>query len=59
DVRLELINAQGQIVLVQERGRLMAGSHTLTVELPTLTVGAYTMKVVAGNQISTQVLMVQ
>ncbi|MEM1218994.1 MAG: choice-of-anchor J domain-containing protein [Bacteroidota bacterium] len=59
DVRLELINAQGQIVLVQERGRLVAGSHTLTVELPTLIVGAYTMKVVAGNQISTQVLMIR
>lgn len=59
NVQLALIDAKGQTVLAQNHGYLVAGSYTLALQMPRIVTGTYTLKVVADDQISTQVLMVR
>jgi hypothetical protein len=58
DVNVQLFNALGQLVGTQTYGTLM-GQQTLNFNAPALANGLYTVVVKAGNQVSTQRVVMQ
>jgi hypothetical protein len=59
DVHIEVMNTVGQNVLIQNAGKLTAGSHTLSIDGSKLPGGIYFYTIITSNNSVTQKMIVQ